>query len=122
MKWRYGIVKFRSTLDKNHRFYGVGELYFDKDPLRPHSCTEQPVSSILDLDLEDTVDDIRDSIVKNLNRMISDCNKFPIFDIDGPYAIVSCGGKKQEDYLRLESQVMTDEEIDSYLKTGRRSD
>jgi hypothetical protein len=92
MHWRYGIVRYRHKAKPEHRFYGVGELYYDKDPLTPHSCTEEPVEPYLDEDDGDTEDDVKEGMNRILERMMKDCMKYPIFDIDGPYAKTTWDG------------------------------
>jgi hypothetical protein len=85
MKWRYGIVKYRHKQDQNIRFYGIGELYYDSDPLKVYACSEEPIQAYVDHDewLEDN-QPVRD-ITDQLQMMLKDIAQFPIFDIDGPY-------------------------------------
>jgi len=113
MPWRYGIVKYRHKLDSNVRFYGVGELYYDKDPLLPHSCTLEPVEPYTDHDDDSTEEEIRKSIEWSLNAMLKDCAKYPIFDVDGPYAKASWDDERSLKDLTDEMlNTMTDEEIE----------
>lgn len=86
MPWRYGIVKFRHSKDPDFRFYGVGELYFDKDPLSPFSCTKDPVEPYLEHELESTEESVKKDMQIILEQMMKDCIAYPIFDIDGPFA------------------------------------
>lgn len=82
MKWRYGVVKYKHD---NYTYYGVGELYFKSDPLKIFACSEKPVKPLVDHD--DWVEDnnpIRD-ITDQLKMMLKDCEKYPIFDSEGPY-------------------------------------
>lgn len=98
MPWRYGIVKYRHKLNQDFRFYGVGELYYDKDPLTPHSCTEDPVEPYAEPEeyLEEE-DSIRADIKWVLEKMLKDCTKYPIFDVDGPYAKSPWGGESESE-------------------------
>jgi hypothetical protein len=97
MPWRYGIVKYRHKKDRDFRFYGIGELYYDKDPLSPHSCTDNPVEPYAELEefLEEE-DSVKADIKRMLERMIKDCEKYPIFDVDGPYAKSTWGVDRSE--------------------------
>lgn len=85
MPWRYGIVKYRHKNNPEFRFYGVGELYYDKDPLSPHSCSEEPVEAYADIE-DGGAEDVKECLKLSLERMLRDCTEYPIFDIDGPYA------------------------------------
>lgn len=82
MKWRYGVVKYKQD---NYTYYGIGELYFKNDPLKIFACSEKPVKALVDHDdwVEDN-DPIRD-ITDQLKMMLKDCEKYPIFDSEGPY-------------------------------------
>lgn len=114
MPWRYGIVKFRNKHNSDHRFYGIGELYYDKDPLQPHSCTEDPVEAYSD---EDGEEEAREDIAWALNAMLKDCAKYPIFDIDGPYAKAPWDGERSIQDLTIDQlQTMTDDEIENWLE------
>ena len=120
MPWRYGIVKYRHKKDPDLRFYGVGELHYDKDPLSPHSCTEEPVESYADVEEGDTEEAVKDGLKLDLERMLRDCTKYPIFDIDGPYAKSPWDGERSLGLLTNEQlQTMKDEEIESWLKAGK---
>jgi hypothetical protein len=121
MRWRYGIVRYRNKLKPEHRFYGVGELYYDKDPLAPHSCTEEPVESYADAEEEDTEDAVKDGLKLDLERMLRDCMKYPIFDIDGPYEKAPWDGKRDLDSLTIEQlQTMSDEDIENWLEAEKQ--
>jgi hypothetical protein len=120
MHWRYGIVKYRNKLKPEQRFYGIGELFYDKDPLMPHSCTEEPVESYADAEEGDTEEAVKDGLKLDLERMMRDCIKYPIFDIDGPYAKAPWDGKKDLSALTIEQlQTMTDEEIEDWLESSK---
>lgn len=82
MKWRYGIVKYKKD---NHSYYAVGELYFNDDPLKIVACSEKPVKALVDHD--DWVEDNNPlmDITDQLKMMLKDCEKYPIFDSEGPY-------------------------------------
>ena len=121
MPWRYGIVKYRHKLNPDFRFYGVGELYYDKDPLTPHSCTLNPVEPYAEHEefLEEE-DSVRADIKWVLETMLKDCAKYPIFDIDGPYSKSPWDGERSLDSLTNEQlQTMKDEEIENWLKAGK---
>ena len=118
MHWRYGIVKYRSKQKPEHRFYGIGELYYDKDPLSPHSCTEEPVESYADAEDGDTEEDVKQGLKLEIERMLKDCMKYPIFDIDGPYAKSPWDGERDLNSLTTgQIESMTEEEIEVWLKT-----
>jgi hypothetical protein len=120
MRWRYGIVRYRNKLNPEQRFYGIGELFYDKDPLTPHSCTEEPVESYADAEDGDTEDAVKEGLKLDLERMMRDCMKYPIFDIDGPYAKAPWDGKKDLSALTIEQlQTMTDEEIEDWLESSK---
>jgi len=121
MPWRYGIVKYRHKKDRDFRFYGIGELYYDKDPLSPHSCTDNPVEPCAELEefLEEE-GSVKADIKRMLEMMIKDCEKYPIFDVDGPYAKSPWDGERSLGSLTNEQfQTMKDEEIESWLKAGK---
>ena len=81
MKWRYGIVRYHPK-DRAYDIYGIGELYYDTDPLQPFACTEEPVEPYAEADEEDPAG----VIAEQLGRMLRDIGKYPVFDVDGPYA------------------------------------
>jgi len=95
MSWRYGIVKYHQKSNPEVRFYGIGELYFDKDPLQPHSCTLEPIEPYVYIEDGVTEELAREEILSILNAIVIDCSKYPVFDIDGPYA--ECPWNKSED-------------------------
>ena len=120
MTWRYGIVKYRNKHNPDVRFYGIRELYYDKDPLSPHSCTEDPVESYADAEEEDTEEAVKDGLRLDLERMLRDCTKYPIFDIDGPYAKSSYNVEGPPDSLTIDQlQTMTDDEVEDWLESGK---
>ena len=82
MKWRYGIVKFRNKNEPKVRFYGIGELFYDTDPLKVYACTEEPIEVYSD---DETEEEVRESINWQLNAILKDVAQFPIFDADGPF-------------------------------------
>ena len=84
MKWRYGIVKYRHKQNERIRFYGIGELFYDTDPLKVYACTQEPVEVYTDADAENE-EEIRESITWQLNAVLKDIAKFPVFDVDGPF-------------------------------------
>ena len=121
MPWRYGVIRFRAKKDPSYRFYGVGELYYDVDPLKPFACSSEPdcayfedgdPESNLPEDLQAQVE-----IVEALKRMILDCERYPVFDVDGPFAPasqkVSLAALSDEEILK-----MTDKEIEKKLLRG----
>ena len=81
MKWRYGIVKYRPR-DRAYEVYGIGELYYDTDPLQVFACTEEPVEPYADADEEDPTS----AISKQLQMILNDIAKYPVFDSAGPFA------------------------------------
>ncbi len=116
MPWRYGIVKFKNKHNPEHSFYGIGELFYDKDPLTPYSCTEEPIEPYADHDEESTEESIKDDIKWCLEAMLKDCMKYPVFDIDGPYAKAPWDGKRELSSLTIDQlQTMTDDEIEAWL-------
>jgi len=84
MKWRYGIVKYRHELNKDHRFYGIGELYYEADPLKPFLCTDKPVEPFVEID-EDDNETPTEAMEKVLTTMLNDIKNYPPFDVDGPF-------------------------------------
>jgi len=123
MTWRYGIVKYRNKNNPDVRFYGIGELYYDKDPLYPHSCTEEPVEPYADAEEEDTDEAVKDGLKLELERMLRDCTKYPIFDIDGPYEKASWDGEGDLSSLTIDQlNLMPDNEIESWIKSGELND
>lgn len=117
MRWRYGIVKFHNKHNPDFRFYGIGELFYDEDPLQPHSCTENPIDPYAELEEDSTEESVKAEIRVVLNRMLKDCDKYPIFDIDGPYAKAPWDGKRDIGDLTIEQlQTMSDEEIENWLE------
>ena len=73
MPWRYGIVRYKT--EGIHKFYGVGELFFDKDPLKPHSCTQEPVDVYCeDEDFSDE-EFIKDEVKNSLERMMKEIGR-----------------------------------------------
>lgn len=95
MPWRYGVVKFKR--DDSSIYYGIGEIYYDKDPLKPYACSSRPIEPYAGP--EDTTED--KDILENddsgeyehpitrigheLRNMIKDVDKYPVWDIDGIY-------------------------------------
>ncbi len=84
MNWRYGIIKYRHEINKDHRFYGIGELYYDGDPLKPFFCTDKPVEPFVEIDEEDN-ETPTEAMEKVLTMMLNDIKKYPTFDVDGPF-------------------------------------
>lgn len=85
MKWRYGVVKYRSKENPEHVYYSIGEIYFKDDPLKPYACSQEPIQPYVDHD--NWVGDnqpIKD-ITDQLKMMLKDCERYPVFDADGPY-------------------------------------
>ena len=61
---------------------------------------------------------VRTNINWGLNAMQNDCAKYPIFDIDGPYAKAPWDGKRDISELTIEQlQIMSDEEIENWLES-----
>ena len=121
MPWRYGIVKFRNKHNPDHRFYGIGELFYDEDPLQPHSCTEDPIDPYAELEDDSTEEFVKSEIRIVLNRMLKDCDKYPIFDIDGPYGKAPWDGKRSIDELTIDQlQTMSDEDIENWLEAEKQ--
>ena len=85
MKWRYGIIKYRLKDNPEHVYYSIGELYFKDDPLKPYACSQEPIEAYVEHDnwVEDN-QPIKD-ITDQLKMMLKDCEKYPIFDSDGPF-------------------------------------
>jgi hypothetical protein len=90
MPWRYGIVKYHPK-DRTYDVYGIGELYYDTDPLQPFACTEEPVEPYADAD----DDEPAAAIAEQLQMMLNDIKKYPVFDVDGPYAPNPYGGEDE---------------------------
>jgi len=78
LKWRYGIIKFYYNDDLSKPYYGLGEIYYDKDN-KPYACTEKPITFVVDLEEED-IADIKKSFNTQLQRTANDCLKEDIFD------------------------------------------
>ena len=117
MPWRYGIVKYRNKHNPEFRFYGIGELYYDKDPLAPHSCSADPVEPYSEHDEDSTEESVKESIKSTLEMMLKDCAKYPIFDIDGPYAKSPWSEKRSLESLAHDQlNLMTDEDIKDWLE------
>lgn len=81
MKWRYGIVKYRLN-DCAPEVYGIGELHYDTDPLLPFTCTAVAIAPAAEIDAYDPVV----SITAQLQMMLNDVTKYPVFDSAGPFA------------------------------------
>jgi hypothetical protein len=80
MKWRYGIIKTeKEHLGRKYYFYGIGEIYFDKDPNNPISYSE-PRSLSMDFDPSESNEFILKEFEETLKRMQSDCRKYSIYD------------------------------------------
>jgi hypothetical protein len=84
MKWRYGIIKYRHELNQDHRFYGIGELYYETDPLKPFLCTDKPVEPFVEID-EENNETPTEAMEKVLTMMLNDIKNYPPFDVDGPF-------------------------------------
>lgn len=116
MPWRYGIVKYRHKSNPDIRYYGIGELYYDTDPLTPHSCTENPVEPYADHEDDSSEHSVKTDIDWVLKAMLKDCSKYPIFDIDGPYSKAPWDGERSiSDLTQDQLDTMTDEEIGEWL-------
>jgi hypothetical protein len=121
MPWRYGVIRFRSKKTPSHRFYGVGELYYDSDPLKPFACSSEPDCAYFeDGDPESNLpEDLQAQIeiAESLKRMILDCERYPVFDSDGPFASAPWKGRLSHlsDGAVLK---MNDEEIENKLLKG----
>jgi len=86
MKWRYGIVKYKYDYDASKRYYGIGELYYETDPLKPFLCSEKPVEPYVDVGVEvDEDENPTQAMEKVLTMMLNDIKKYPPFDVDGPF-------------------------------------
>lgn len=94
MKWRYGIVKFRHPSNEKVRFYGIGELFYDTDPLKVYACSQEPVEVYTDED--NTDEEILKSIKWQLEMMLKDSLEFPVFDVDGPFEEYPIDENKEE--------------------------
>lgn len=77
MKWRYGIIKYKV---KEYEHFGIGELYFDSDPLKPHSYSES-ITLCVDGDSENPKEDLL-NIIKMIHK---DIERFPVFDSSKPF-------------------------------------
>jgi hypothetical protein len=118
MTWRYGIVKFRNPKNQDHRFYGIGELYYDKDPLNPHFCSADPIEPYSEPDEDSTEESVKEDIRSTLEMMLKDCAKYPIFDIDGPYAKSPWSEKRSLESLSYDQlNLMIDEDIKAWLES-----
>jgi hypothetical protein len=117
MPWRYGIIKFRSEKDPNFRFYGVGELFYNDDPLVPYACSQAPDTPYSD---EDSDDEIKKSILWALEAMTKDCQKYPIFDVDGPFSKAPWDGKNDLNSITQDQiDSMTNEELEVWLESDK---
>ncbi len=106
MKWRYGIIKFRHKHDENARFYGIGELYYDTDPLKVYACSQEPVEVYSDDD-EETDEEVRENVNWQLNAMSKDAAQFPIFDVDGPFEKYPID-ENEEEWVELTEEKMNE--------------
>lgn len=78
MKWRYGIVKYTSEIT-GEVHYGLGELYFDGDPVTGvFACTENPVTFVSDGLNSDN--EHADELRRSLEAALKDAIKYPVFD------------------------------------------
>jgi len=119
MPWRYGIIKFRNKNNPKHRFFGVGELYYDKDPMLPFSCSDNPTEAYSDEDdyeQDNTDESVKNSITTSLENMLKDCMRYPVFDSDGPYAEAPWSKKVSLLDLDLSDSTMSDEEVEKWIK------
>lgn len=117
MPWRYGIIKYRNKNNPEYRFYGIGELYYDKDPLAPHSCTQDPTEVYCDDESDSTEKSIKEEIKWALQAMLKDCMTYPIFDIDGPYAKAPWDAERSiQDLTAEQLNSMSDEEIEEWIR------
>ena len=118
MPWRYGIIRFRHSKDPEFRYYGVGELFYDNDPLAPYACSQEPDTPYSELEEFNDDKEASESILWALEAMANDCRKYPIFDVDGPFSKAPWDGKKSLDSLTFEQlDSMTDEEIEKHLES-----
>lgn len=83
MSWRYGIVKYYNK--NNIPYYGIGELYYDQDPLLPYGCTKEPIETYLSDETNLTEDLVKKDFIEDLKFIIEDIKNYPIFDSNGPY-------------------------------------
>ena len=96
MKWRYGVIKFRHDLDKEHRFYGIGELYYESDPLKPFLCSDKPIEPFVEID--GCVGTPNEMMEQVLTMMLNDVKQYPVFDIDGPFEKEPAHGDEWVDF------------------------
>jgi len=106
MKWRYGIVKYRHKQNERIRFYGIGELFYDTDPLKVYACTQEPVEVYTDADAE-SEEEIRESITWQLNAVLKDITQFPVFDADGPFEKYPIN-ENEEEWVELTEEKMNE--------------
>ena len=110
-KWRYGIVNFRLRDHPEHRFFGIGELYYKDDPNKIYYCSD-PVEPFTEADEENNP---QQNLLIQLNRMIKDITNFPEpFDEDGPYE------KEEEDYgghVGFIPDDLDEEQLDEYINS-----
>jgi hypothetical protein len=125
-KWRYGIVNFRLRDHPEHRFFGIGELYYKDDPNKIYYCSD-PVNPFIEADEENSP---QESLLVQLNRMINDITNFPQpFDEDGPFEKepdhhaedwVDEFGTDEEPFaghLGFIPDDLDEEELDEYIKS-----
>ena len=113
-KWRYGIVKFFDE-SKNYYYYGMGELYFESDPLKPFSCSEYTYP-YEDFEPDGNEKEVVDSIVSQLERMKKDALKYPIFDLENLENSYDWG-KPLSELTADQINKLSDDEIEEFLKS-----
>ena len=111
MKWRYGIVKFRHPSNERMRFYSIGELYYMDDPLKVFACSQEPVEAYVD---DDKDEDIKQSMLKQLEMMQKDIAKFPIFDVDGPFEKYPID-ESMEEWVEMTDEIFCNEDYAGHV-------
>jgi hypothetical protein len=100
MNWRYGIVKYYHKSGRNPNdvtpYWGIGELYFEKDPLKPFLCTEKPIELTAESD-----DDPVETLTGMMELMLKDIKKYPPFDSNGPFEKEPSHDDDEKDILPL---------------------
>jgi hypothetical protein len=81
MKWRYGIVKKKfGDMD----IFSIGEFYFEEDPLKVESWTEESELEFDEFSDENFSDEnVKEKFLQMLERIKKDVEKYPIKDTSG---------------------------------------
>lgn len=114
-KWRYGIVKFFDE-SNDYYYYSIGELYFESDPLKPFSCSENHTYPYEDFDPDGNEKEVVESIVNQLDRMRKDALKYPIFDLKNLEKSYNWG-KPLSELTADQINNLSDDKIEEFLKS-----